>query len=65
MGYDTATISYGMVISIYGNTYCHIANTIGHTAWICSSYILINPVMVLMSAVCKRLFGLISGSGTV
>ena len=22
-----------MVMSIYGNTYCHIANTIGHTAW--------------------------------
>lgn len=32
MGYNTATISYHMVISIYGNTYCHIANTIGHTA---------------------------------
>jgi len=29
--YDTATVSYYMVISIYGNIYCHIANTIGHT----------------------------------
>lgn len=26
-----AAVSYDMVILIYGNTYCHIPNTIGHT----------------------------------